>query len=58
MVISFRNTWKRTTMYKVFLLDRNSWYIIVCQKKSYKITHKKCKYKCIINTILSHEDIK
>ena len=46
------NTWNYTTEYKLFVLDRNTWYNGV-QK-----LHKRCKYKPTMNVITKPWSIK
>ena len=58
VIISIRYKYlKHTTVYKLFLLDKHTWYHMTVYKKTLKnIT--KCKYRCTMNAISHPLDIK
>ena len=36
-----KNTWNHTTLFKLFVLARDIWYIIVCKRNFLKINYRK-----------------
>ena len=59
LLLSDRNTWKHTTRFKVFVLDKNIWNHKIVRKKLLRNSlMKKCEYEHILNVIPKRLGIK